>query len=496
MNRGIGLWLERRAETTPERKALVFGDREWTYATWQKEVNRVRAALRAGGVCAGDRVAVLTLNEPEFLTVAYFRLTGRELRFIIGAAGVPTLVCGPEFAETVDEIRGEIPVRRYVSLQPRDGWTAWGDWLEGQSTDGWGESIHDDDVAIVMYTSGTTGLPKGAMLTHGNVLWNNINALHIMETGSDERTLVCAPLFHIGGLNINTLLTVQVGGTIILLRSFEPELVLDKIEEFAVTGMFGVPAMFLFMSQVPDFDGRDLSSIRYLVCGGAPVPEALIKLYGARGIPFLQGYGLTETAPFALMLPKEDTERKVGSAGIAPMYTEVRIVDLENRPVGPHEQGEIVIRGPNVMKGYWNRPEATAEAIDAEGWFHSGDIGECDDDGYYYIRDRKKDMIISGGENVYPAEVEAVIHEMEAVADVGVIGLPDEKWGEKVVAVVVAAEGARLEPEDVIAFTNDKLARFKMPRQVELVDELPRNPQGKILKRVLRDQYGGGSETA
>ena len=504
MKGGIGLWLSRRALMTPNREALVFGDRSWTYASWNEEVQRVRHSLKAGGVCAGDRVAVLTLNEPEFLTLAFacwqsgvvfvplnFRLTGRELSYIISDAGVHTLLCGPEFADTVDEIREDIPVQRYVSLQPRENWEPWSDLVGGGDGESWTADVNDEDVAIIMYTSGTTGLPKGAMLTHGNILWNNINALHIMETASDERTLVCAPLFHIGGLNVNTLITIQVGGTIVLLRTFDPEVVLDRIEEYRITGMFGVPAMFLFMSQFPDFAERDLSSIRYLLCGGAPVPEALIKLYGARGISFLQGYGLTETAPFATLLPKEDCERKVGSAGIPPMYTEVRVVDMENRTVEANVQGEIVIRGPNVMKGYWNRPEATAEAIDGEGWFHSGDIGVMDDEGYVFIRDRKKDMIITGGENVYPAEIEAVIHEMEEVADVGVIGLPDEKWGEKVVAVVVAAEGVSLEPADVIAFTDGKLARFKMPKQVEMLDELPRNPQGKILKRVLRDQYGG-----
>jgi fatty-acyl-CoA synthase len=503
MQHGIGYWLARRAETTPARTALIFGDRSWTYGAWNAEVQKVRNALRAGGVSAGDRVGMLTLNEPEFLTTAFacwqsgvifvplnFRLTGRELTFIIDDAGLHTLVCGPEFVETIEEIRDDLSVQRYVSLQPREGWTSWKKLVAGQSEDAWAQRVDDEEVAIIMYTSGTTGLPKGAMLTHGNVLWNNINALHMMEASSDDRILVCAPLFHIGGLNVNTLIALQVGARVILLRTFDPVVVLDNIEQYRITGMFGVPAMFLFMSQVPDFEDRDLSSIKYFVCGGAPVPEALIKLYGGRGISFAQGYGLTETAPFATLLPKEDTERKVGSAGIAPMYTEVRVVDLDNKPVPANTQGEIVIRGPNVMKGYWNRPEATAEAIDGEGWFHSGDIGLMDDEGFFFILDRKKDMIISGGENVYPAEVEKVIHEMNEVADVGVIGLPDEKWGERVVAIIVAKPDTDLQPEDVIAFTDGKLARFKMPRQIELIDELPRNPQGKILKRVLRAQFG------
>ena len=257
MNRGIGLWLSRRALTTPDREALVFGDRSWTYRSWNDEVQRVRNALKEGGVCSGDRVAVLTLNEPEFLTTAFacwqagvvfvplnFRLTGRELAYIIGDAGVHTLICGPEFADTIDEIRDDIPVQHFISLQPRDNWTSWADLVAQGSEEEWTAEIAEDELAIIMYTSGTTGLPKGAMLTHGNILWNNINALHIIETTSDERTLVCAPLFHIGGLNVNTLITVQVGGTIHLLRSFDPKVVLDQIEEHRITGLFGVPAMF------------------------------------------------------------------------------------------------------------------------------------------------------------------------------------------------------------------------------------------------------------
>jgi fatty-acyl-CoA synthase len=502
MNRGIGHWLARRAEITAGRTALVHGDRAWTYADWNADVQRVRHALRRRGVNPGDRVAVLTLNEPEFLTVAFacwqsgiifvplnFRLTGRELAFIIADAGVHTLVCGAEFVATIDGIRADVPVRHYVSLAPAAGWTPWADLVRDEPAAGWSQAIDDGAVAIIMYTSGTTGLPKGAMLTHGNVLWNNINTLHTMTTGADDRTLVCAPLFHIGGLNVTTLSTLQVGGTVVLMKSFDAQAVLDYIERHRITTMFGVPAMFLFMSQVSGFERRDLTSIRYFVCGGAPVPEALIRLYASRGVPFVQGYGLTETAPFALLLPKEDAARRIGSAGLPPMYTDVRIVDLGNRTVPPGTPGEIVIRGPNVMKGYWNRPEATAEAIDAEGWFHSGDIGVVDADGYHYVVDRKKDMIISGGENVYPAEVEAVLYEMPGIADVGVIGLPDPKWGERVVAVIVAAPGASVTAADVTAFASDKLARYKMPSQIEFVDELPRNPQGKVLKRVLRERF-------
>ncbi len=502
MNCGIGHWLARRAEMTPDRTALVFGDRTWTYRSWNAEVQQVRHALRDAGVHAGDRVATVTFNEPEFLTLAFacwqsgvilvplnFRLTGPELAFMLRDAGVHALLCGPDFLGTIDGIRGGVPVRRYVSLGPAPGWTAWDDWIGRMPAAGWPHAVRDDEVALIMYTSGTTGLPKGAMLTHANILWNNINAMHAFATADDERVLVCAPLFHIGGLNVVTLLAVQRGGTVHLMRSFDAKGVLDAIERYRIHSMFGVPAMFLFMSQQPDFSRRDLSSLTLLICGGAPVPEALIETWGRRGVDFVQGYGLTETSPFCTLLPRADLKRKVGSAGVAPMFTEVRLVDAENRPVPLGERGEIAVRGPNVMKGYWNRSEATAEAIDAEGWFHTGDIGRQDDEGYFYVLDRKKDMVITGGENVYPAEVESVLYEVPEVAEAGVIGLPDEKWGERVVAVVVRKPGASLSAEDIVAFACGRLARYKVPRQVEFVAALPRNAQGKVLKRVLREQF-------
>jgi len=501
MNRGIGFWLSRRAELTPHWPALAFEDRAWTYGEWNAEVQCVRHALREAGVSAGDRIAAVTMNEPEFLTLAFacwqsgvifvplnFRLSGPELAYTLQDAGVSLILCGNEFLGTVEAIRGELPVRRYVSVAPAPGWTSWREFISGMPETGWAHPVRDDEVAILMYTSGTTGRSKGAMLTHGNIFWNNVNCMHAFGLADDERTLVCAPLFHIGGLNVTPLYTVERGGTVYLLRSFDPGAVLDVVERHRINSMFGVPAMFLFMSQTEGFDRRDLSSLRLAICGGAPVPEPLIELYSRRGVAFAQGYGLTETSPFCTVLPTRELARKVGSAGVAAMYTEVRIVDGENRPAPPGTRGEIAVRGPNVMKGYWNRPEATAEAIDAEGWFHTGDIGVEDAEGYFFILDRKKDMVITGGENVYPAEVEAVIHQIEGVADAGVVGLPDERWGERVVAVVVRKPGSALSAAEILAGCEGKLARFKLPRQIEFTDVLPRNAQGKILKRVLRDQ--------
>jgi fatty-acyl-CoA synthase len=297
-------------------------------------------------------------------------------------------------------------------------------------------------------------------------------------------------MFHIGGLNVTTLVALQKGAHIVLMPAFDPGQALKLIAEYQVTTMFGVPAMFLFMSQVPEFASADLSSVRSLICGGAPVPETLIKLYGARGISFAQGYGLTETAPLALVLRTDEVDVKVGAAGnqVLPL-SDVRLVDADNNPVPAGESGEVCVRGPQVTAGYWHNPEATAAAIDSEGWFHTGDIGRADEDGYVWVIDRVKDMVISGGENVYPAEVEDVLYGHPAVAEVAVLGTAHERWGEAVTAIVALQAGAALTLEELRDFAGDKLAKYKIPRRLEVVDELPRNQAGKVVKYQLREQF-------
>jgi fatty-acyl-CoA synthase len=327
------------------------------------------------------------------------------------------------------------------------------------------------------------------MLTHGNLFWNNVNALLSFDINQDDVSLVAAPLFHIGGLNVTTLLTLQKGGQIVLMPAFDPGQALKLIAEYRVTTMFGVPAMFLFMCQLPEFAAIDLSSVRYFICGGAPVPETLISRYGERGIAFIQGYGLTETAPLALVLRADEVSVKVGAAGHAVMpLSDVRLVDAQNNPVAPGERGEICVRGPQVMAGYWRNRTATDAVIDAGGWLHTGDVGQADKDGYVYVVDRLKDMVITGGENVYPAEVEAVLYNHPAITEVAVLGTPHEQWGEAVTAVVALKPGAGLTLEELRAFARDKLARYKIPLRLELVDALPRNPAGKVLKYQLRER--------
>ena len=319
-------------------------------------------------------------------------------------------------------------------------------------------------------------------------MWNNINAQLSYGGARDDVVLTAAPLFHIAGLNVMTLQSFMMGSKLVLVRNFDPELVLRLIGQYKVTSMFGAPAMFLFMSQHPNFESTDLSSIKMLVCGAAPVPESLLTLYSKREINFCQGYGLTETSPFASLLTPEWATSKLGSAGQAAFYSDLKIVNENNEELAPMEHGEICISGANVMKGYWNRPEATAKAIDDKGWFHSGDIGYLDEDGFLFICDRLKDMVISGGENVYPAEVEGVLYKHELIAEVAVIGLPDEKWGEAVTAVVALVEGAALDLEQLRSFSEPHLARYKLPIKMHTVSELPRNPAGKVLKFVLKEE--------
>jgi fatty-acyl-CoA synthase len=492
--------LLRRAASNPERTALIFEDQKISYQEFADRVRRQATLLRSNGVCVGDRVGFLGFNQPAFLETVYaanaigaifvplnFRLTALELEFIINDAGIHSLVCDDALQPVVDPIQDELRCQQLYSAESAfDGWI---DLLSERSkAEPLDEivSVDQHDVSLIMYTSGTTGLPKGAMLTHGNILWNNINSHFAFGASRDNVVLTVAPLFHIGGLNVMTLHSFTLGSTLVLMRNFDQAEVLSAFDEYKVTHMFGAPAMFLFMSQHPAFDTTDFSQVETFVCGAAPPPESLLTLYAERGVSFCQGYGLTETAPFASFLTPEWALSKLGSAGQAPMYTDLKIVDDNNQTLAAGERGEICVAGPNIMKGYWNRPEATAEAIDSEGWFHSGDVGYLDDGGFLFICDRLKDMVISGGENVYPAEVESVLYKHEAIAEVAVIGLKDEKWGEAVTAVAALHEGKELTIEELRAFAETQLAKYKLPLRLHLVDALPRNPAGKVLKFVLK----------
>ena len=498
----LGSWIGRRAAATPRLPAITFDGHTTSYGELLDRIDRLAAELAAGGVGRGDRVGYLGLNDPMFLITLFaaarigavfvplnYRLTAAELGYILADAGVHTLLADARHAAVAGPVLTGPGVRRALALSAVPGWEPLPDLLANRGRLAAPVHPRSGEVAVIMYTSGTTGRPKGAMLTHGNLFWNNVNALLSFDVSQDDVSLVAAPLFHIGGLNVTTLVTLQKGGQIVLMPAFDPGQALKLIAEYRVTTMFGVPAMFLFMSQVPEFAAADLSSVRFLICGGAPVPETLISRYGQRGIAFVQGYGLTETAPLALVLRADEVSVKAGAAGHAVLpLSDVRLVDAENNPVAPGERGEICVRGPQVMAGYWHNREATDAVIDAGGWFHTGDIGQADQDGYVYVVDRLKDMVITGGENVYPAEVEAVLYHHPAIAEVAVLGTPHEQWGEAVTAVVALNPGAALTLEELSAFARDKLAGYKIPLRLEFVDALPRNPAGKVLKYQLLEQ--------
>lgn len=497
----LGSWIARRAAATPKLPAITFGETTWTYRDFADRIDRLAAELVAGGMRRGDRVGYVGLNHPDFLVTLFaaarigaafvplnWRLTADELCYILGNAEVHTLLADAERAAVIDPVRAEAGLQRAIALTPVPGWELADELLAQRAPLADPVFAEPDDIAVIMYTSGTTGRPKGAMLTHANLFWNNINALLTFDTSQHDVSLVCAPLFHIGGLNVTTLLTLQKGGRIVLMPAFDPAEALRLIAEHRVTTMFGVPAMFLFMSQRPEFADSDLSSVRHFVCGGAPVPEALIHRYGERGIPFAQGYGLTETAPLALVLRTDEVAVKIGAAGNQTLpLSDVRLVDANNAPVPAGARGEICVRGPQVMAGYWRNPEATAAVIDSQGWFHTGDIGQADDEGYVWVIDRVKDMVISGGENVYPAEVEDVLYGHPAIAEVAVLGTPDEKWGEAVTAVVALQPGTTLTLDELREFARDKLAAFKLPIRLEFIDALPRTQSGKVVKYQLRE---------
>ncbi|MDE3175397.1 MAG: long-chain fatty acid--CoA ligase [Pseudomonadota bacterium] len=492
---GLANWFRERALRTPERKALHFEDRVWTYGQMQRDIEDCAARLAALGAAKGERVAFLGHNQPMFLFAMFacarlgaifvplnFRLTGAELAFMIEDCAACALIVDETHRGVIAPQLARLPsLKAVVSAEQPAQWTA------GEPAPTTQTPAREDDVAVIMYTSGTTGRPKGAMLTHGNFWWNNASAMHTLDLLADDVSIVAAPIFHIGGLNVTTLATLQKGALVVLQRTFDPGRALAAIAAHRATSMFGVPAMFLFMAQNPAFAATDLSSLRLLIVGGAPCPLPVLKTYLARGVSMQQGYGLTETSPMVSFLAPEYALTKVGSSGRTPMFVEVEIVGSDGERVEtPGAQGEILVRGPNVFKGYWGLPEATAKAIDPQGWFHTGDAGFLDAEGFLTISDRIKDMIITGGENVYPAEIESELMRHPAIAEVGVIGEPEPQWGERIVAVAALKPGASLTLDELRAFAQERLAAYKLPRRLELVSALPRNATGKILKYQLR----------
>jgi fatty-acyl-CoA synthase len=507
LNQGIGSWPARRARRTPGRVAVVHDDRTLTYGELHQRVLRLAHALRALGTRRGDRIAYLGPNHPAFLETLFAagvlgavfvplntRLAAPELAYNLTDSGSTVFVHAPERAEAARAAAGEARLPHRIALDgPGDGVLGYEELLAGGAAEPLDEPVAPDDPCMIMYTSGTTGRPKGAVLSHANIVWNSVNVLVDTDLSGDEVTLVAAPLFHTAGLNMTCLPTLLKGGRVVLLGAFDPERVLETIERLRVTYMFGVPTMYDAMAAQPRWATADLSSLRTLNCGGAPVPARTIETYLARGLAFSQGYGMTEASPGVLYLDRDQTSAKAGSAGVPHFFTDTRVVRPDGSDAAPGESGEILVHGPNVMTGYWGRPEDTEAAFADGHWLRTGDVARTDADGYAYIVDRVKDMFVSGGENVYPAEVEDVILTHSAVAECAVIGVPDPVWGEVGRAVVVLKPGVRADEEDILGQLRGRLAKYKIPKSLVFADGLPRTATGKIVKPAVRDIYGTGA---
>lgn len=500
---GLAEWFRRRAKRSAKRTALIFEDERWTYGDMQSRVEHLSAVLVAGGTGPGDRVAFLGFNHPLLLITLFacarigavfvplnFRLTSSELSFMINDAGVHSLIVDEEHLAVIDSARADIDCNRYLCLGAvQTGWESLAAALSQALPPPPQIDARPDDIAGILYTSGTTGRPKGAILTHANFWANNLNWLMAVEFAAEDVVLNCAPLFHVGGLCVTVLPTLMAGGCVVLQRAFVPEQFVDAIERHHASVAFAVPAMLLAVTALPAFAKANLSSLRLIIAGGAPVPEPQLKLFNGLGIPMSQGWGMTESASAVTFLDPSQSIEKLGSCGQATLLSDFRLIDAEAQPISEaNVKGEICMRGDNVSPGYWKNPNATAEALDADGWFRSGDIGYLDADACLYVCDRLKDMIISGGENIYPAEIESILYAHESIAEVAVVGAPDTRWGERAVAFVALRPGATLTLTQMQTFAEARLARYKLPRELRFVDSLPRNSNGKVLKNELRER--------
>jgi fatty-acyl-CoA synthase len=497
----LGRWVRDRALVTPGRIAIEHRGEPTTYSELDARSERLADALLRLGLRRGDRVASLTGNRPEHVELFFacakaalvlaplsWRLAPAELAYQLAHAEPAALFVEPErdsLADAALELTASRPRRLALTRTELDALA------EPGATPPQDVPADDDDL-LLLYTAGTTGRPKGARLTHRNCFWTNLSFDRTAELSPRDVVLQLLPQFHVGGWNVQPLLAWWKGATVVLESKFDPARALELIERRRITTMMGVPANYLFMAGERRFVDADLSSLRQAIVGGAPMPERLLRTWRDRGVEIVQGYGLTEASPNVLCLPPEDAMRRLGWAGKPYPHVDVALADpASGALIDGRGSGELLVRGPGVFAGYWRDPEGTRATV-RDGWLHTGDIAERDAEGFYRIRDRLKDMYISGGENVYPAEVETALHEHPAVADAAVIGVPDERWGEVGVAIVVVQPGASVDDQDLIAHCRQRLATFKVPRVVRLAEELPRSPSGKLLKRELRERFSLG----
>ena len=501
-------WSAHQANTRPTEVAIsdLESGVQLTYAALEQRASALAAYLQKNGVGQGDRVALLARNCAQYFELEFacgkigcigvplnWRLTVAELDYILNDCAPKVLIYDKQFADNASALQGRCAIETLLSIDLDD--PKLGDYEAALSsmTDGDGfvrATLSLDDVGLIMYTSGTTGHPKGAMITHGMNFINAVNLGIPARVSPDTVQLVLLPLFHTGGLNCYANPVLHAGGHVLLMRDFDPGAALRVLgdAQWGVTHLFAVPAPYQFMMQHADFSTTDLSRLELAGVGGAPCAQAILEGWSDRDVAMVQGWGMTETSPGGISLDAKDAQRKLGSAGKPLLHTQVKIVNERGERVAHGEVGELLIRGPNVTPGYWNNPEATAKTFEGD-WLITGDAAKFDEEGFIYIVDRSKDMYISGGENVYPAEIENVIYQLPQLAEAAVIGVPDDRWGEVGLACLVVKPGQAITADDVVGHCLGKLAKFKVPQRIEFVDALPRNATGKVLKRVLRDEY-------
>ena len=515
----FGDWLQQRKMLSPNKVALVdvipstglrtgHDDQPITYRNWNQRVNRLANFLRDGlGIRKGDRVSIYAMNRVEYLDALFacnklgailhvnnWRLKPRELEPLINDAAPRVLLYSQEFTGQVDALRPRLSsVERFVGLdqvtsdQDAHWPTERSHWPQTQPPP---VELDWEDPWVICYTGGTTtGLPKGAILPYRSITANSVNTIVSWGLRPDDVIPQYMPFFHTGGLNCLTLPLVHLGGTSIICAGFDIDQLFDQIENLGVTFFFGVPAMLLAIIRHPRWESLDLSNVRLVMSGGGACPTVVYEAFWEKGVEFKAGYGLTEAGPNTFWLPTEYTKSKIGSVGRPLFHIDVKLVDKAGEEAGPGEVGHLLIRGPHVFDGYWNRPEATAETL-VDGWLRTGDLARRDEDGDYYIVGRLKDMIKSGGENIYPAEVEDVMHSHPAIAEAVLIPVPDPKWGEVGRAIIVLKPGASLTVADLTAWLRERMANYKVPKSVVFVDTLPKTGANKVDKPKLIEQYG------
>ena len=503
----VGSLLVNAAGKAPHTTAIVSGAARLSFAALDRRTRRLAAALLGAGLAPGDPVAMLFYNSVHLVEVYFavvraglvavpinFRLAGREMAFMLADSGAKALFYDPEFDSTLAGIRDGLEALKLL-VSPRPGPSGLArDYEEFLATGQPGEDppgLGEDHPCQIMYTSGTTGRPKGAVITHRNVIWNLFNTIYGREDRAGQTSIIVGPLYHTAALNNHLTIQVSLGGTSVLIKHFEAEELLATIQAERATVISGSPAMYNLLMQHPAAGQYDTSSIVRCTTGADKLAMET-KRQLMRFFPKIQGvydvYGCTEASPCIAILNARDSLRKDGSVGPPLPFLQARVVDAEDQVLGPDQVGELVCRGPNVMRGYHNDPEGTAQALRG-GWLHTGDLARLDDEGYLYIVDRQKDMIISGGENIYPRELEELLYTHPEINDAAVVGMPDELWGESVCAFVVRRPGSGLDEGQVVEFCKANLASYKKPKRVEFVEQIPRNPSGKVLKVDLRRRW-------